>query len=303
MTFTVYDASTAGAVKWTQVLTPVTIINGYFSVELGPVAPSVFDGNRWVGFKIGSGTEITPRTAVSSVPFALNADTALTANSANYAAFATQVPWGGVIGAPTSIVTGSGSAGRLTVWNGSGQVSSNSGLSASGSSLTVAGGVNVGSASGAAAGDLKISGSISQSTALGARVYASTSITATSGSLVYIPFALIRTDPKGIRDPNDNTKLVARATGFYLLDCQVRFTASSSTAQSVRAVSLYVNGMEIAGNNVIATNQVVQMSSSTVYSMTVGQYAQCTAWQNSGDTLYLTPWNQRSVEFSMVRIP
>lgn len=77
LTFRVYDAATAGTTLWTEQQTNVQLKNGLYSVALGSVTAfgaNVFNGSRWIGVTVGTGSENTPRTQISSVPFALNAD-------------------------------------------------------------------------------------------------------------------------------------------------------------------------------------------------------------------------------------
>jgi hypothetical protein len=83
--FAVYNVDTGGTALWSETQT-VTVTRGLYAVELGSqtVLPTnLFDGNRWIGVKVGSDPEMTPRTKVSSVPFALNAEKANNANTVN----------------------------------------------------------------------------------------------------------------------------------------------------------------------------------------------------------------------------
>jgi hypothetical protein len=85
-TFTLYDALTAGNVLWTETQS-ITPDKGYFSAQLGETValpPAVFDGTKvlFLGIKIGTDTEMAPRQAVTSVPFALRAREADHATSA-----------------------------------------------------------------------------------------------------------------------------------------------------------------------------------------------------------------------------
>jgi hypothetical protein len=75
LVFSIYDAEGAtGAVLWTETHS-VTFENGYFSVSLGEITPfdgTIFDGSvRYLGIKVGSDAEMTPRAATRSVPYAL----------------------------------------------------------------------------------------------------------------------------------------------------------------------------------------------------------------------------------------
>ncbi|HVP36144.1 MAG TPA: hypothetical protein VMT04_04035, partial [Terriglobales bacterium] len=83
MTFSIYADSTGGTALWTETQTTVKVEFGVFSVMLGSVNPipeAVFDGNtRYLGLKVGSDNEMTPRKAIVSVGYAyksLEADTA-----------------------------------------------------------------------------------------------------------------------------------------------------------------------------------------------------------------------------------
>ncbi len=85
-TFTLYDALTAGNVLWTENQT-ITPDQGYFSAQLGETTAlpaAAFDGTKvlFLGIKVGTDTEMAPRQAVTSVPFALRAREADHATSA-----------------------------------------------------------------------------------------------------------------------------------------------------------------------------------------------------------------------------
>jgi hypothetical protein len=88
--FTIYDAPTAGASLWTETQS-ITLDDGYFSAKLGQttaIGAAVFDGTeRYLGVKVGTDAEMTPREGVRSVPYALSAN---------------QVPFAGVTGLPAA---------------------------------------------------------------------------------------------------------------------------------------------------------------------------------------------------------
>ncbi len=125
ITFTVWDDAAGGNDLWHETQSQVQVTKGLYAVQLGSVEslpPNLFSGNRWIGVQKGQDSEITPRTAVSSVPFALNA-----------------------LGA--DLVDGlhaytSGANEHLVASDSSGGV-------------TVSGGLNVGTATGAAAGQIR----------------------------------------------------------------------------------------------------------------------------------------------------
>jgi hypothetical protein len=70
--FTIYNASTGGDVLWTETQT-VTVTDGVFNVLLGsqnPILANTFDGNeRYLGVKVSTDPEMTPRQQLASVPF------------------------------------------------------------------------------------------------------------------------------------------------------------------------------------------------------------------------------------------
>ena len=75
--FSIYDGEPNSAALWTETLT-VDFDQGYFSVALGETVPfekETFDGSvRYLGIQIGADPEMTPRSAVRSVPYALLAN-------------------------------------------------------------------------------------------------------------------------------------------------------------------------------------------------------------------------------------
>ncbi|MFH1891978.1 MAG: tail fiber domain-containing protein [Candidatus Zixiibacteriota bacterium] len=92
MVFTIYDDSTEGNPIWTETHSSVTVTTGLFNVILGdgsppvPMHDTVFnDPERYLGIRVGGDSEIEPRTALITVPYAyhaLRADTAAYALSA-----------------------------------------------------------------------------------------------------------------------------------------------------------------------------------------------------------------------------
>jgi hypothetical protein len=90
--FALYSADTGGVAAWTETQS-VTFANGYFAVQLGSVTAlgsTAFDGTvRYLGVTVGSDSEMTPRTSIASVPYALTAANAATAASAATATIAT----------------------------------------------------------------------------------------------------------------------------------------------------------------------------------------------------------------------
>ncbi|MCD6385310.1 proprotein convertase P-domain-containing protein [Candidatus Sumerlaeota bacterium] len=78
--FTIYDAATGGNVIWTETHSDVNINNGSLNVLLGSVTPipltTFHNPARWLGVKIGSDPEMTPRQRIVSVGYAFKCHSA-----------------------------------------------------------------------------------------------------------------------------------------------------------------------------------------------------------------------------------
>ncbi len=78
ITFSLYDVETEGTALWSETQT-VTINNGVYSVVLGTVDMSgnpldlPFDAQYWLGVKVGTDDEMTPRMKFAAVPYAYRA--------------------------------------------------------------------------------------------------------------------------------------------------------------------------------------------------------------------------------------
>lgn len=88
-TFRVYPTETGGSPIFEETQT-VDALDGLVSVLIGSVTPldaTTFSGEvRWLGIKVGSDPEMSPRLRIASVPFAFVADTASAADTATQAA-------------------------------------------------------------------------------------------------------------------------------------------------------------------------------------------------------------------------
>ncbi|MCH8328473.1 MAG: hypothetical protein IID15_08145, partial [Candidatus Marinimicrobia bacterium] len=79
LTFTLYDAEVGGSVVWTETHLSVPVAKGLFTVILGSAGSALdkaFDIPYWLGIKVGSDPELTPRSALTSTPYSLRAATA-----------------------------------------------------------------------------------------------------------------------------------------------------------------------------------------------------------------------------------
>ncbi len=82
--FSIYDVEADGTALWTEMQT-VMVYNGVYSVLLGTVdtignpLDLTFDEQYWLGVTVDTDSEMTPRQPLTSVPYALNAQSADTA--------------------------------------------------------------------------------------------------------------------------------------------------------------------------------------------------------------------------------
>ena len=116
--FSIYDAPTGGTVLWTETHT-ITFDNGYYSVELGATtafAGLLDAGDLHLGITVGNDAEMTPRSTIRSVPFALAADNAIgdiTPNSVSINGTTVINAAGAWVGSPTGLVGPAGPAGAM----------------------------------------------------------------------------------------------------------------------------------------------------------------------------------------------
>jgi hypothetical protein len=74
LTFKLYTTETGGTPVWSETQSQVNIVGGVYSVVLGTVTPltAAFDQTYYLGLTVGSGAELTPRTRLTSSPYALS---------------------------------------------------------------------------------------------------------------------------------------------------------------------------------------------------------------------------------------
>jgi hypothetical protein len=70
LTFKIYNSEIGGEPLWMETKL-VNVVDGIFSTQLGSVTPLTlpFDNAYWLGVTVGSGSELTPRIAFTSVPY------------------------------------------------------------------------------------------------------------------------------------------------------------------------------------------------------------------------------------------
>ncbi len=74
ITFSLYPQAIGGSVLWTEAQS-VPVSGGLFDTILGannPLTGIPFDAPYWLGIKVGNEPEMTPRVALTAVPYALN---------------------------------------------------------------------------------------------------------------------------------------------------------------------------------------------------------------------------------------
>jgi hypothetical protein len=78
LTFRLYEQPTGVAsIRWEEIHSEVTVVNGLFNVLLGsvnPLAAEHLDGHRYLEIKVEDEVEMTPRIRLASTAYALQAD-------------------------------------------------------------------------------------------------------------------------------------------------------------------------------------------------------------------------------------
>lgn len=74
MTFRLYDAEEGGTVLWTEVQSAVPVSSGLYSAVLGSVTNLnlPFDKEYYLGIRIGTASEMSPRLSLTTAPYALS---------------------------------------------------------------------------------------------------------------------------------------------------------------------------------------------------------------------------------------
>lgn len=94
MVFRIFTHATSGSLVWIETQELVSVENGLFNVSLGsvmPISESLFNTDpRYLSVQVGSDPLMTPRIPLQSVPYALRALSAETADTATVALG----PWG-----------------------------------------------------------------------------------------------------------------------------------------------------------------------------------------------------------------
>ena len=129
ISFSLHDAASGGSVEWSETLS-LDFDNGYYSAELGnsdSIDPSIFDRGAplYLGIAVDGGAELPTRIAVTSVPTALVAGSAINVNGGIVDAQEiringttvidssgkAQVSWSDLTGVPSGFADGTDDAG------------------------------------------------------------------------------------------------------------------------------------------------------------------------------------------------
>jgi hypothetical protein len=137
--FTIYDAKSGGALVWESKSKSVDLgDSGFYSVTLGgeqnPIDAETLAGDSplWISMTVDGGEELSPRVRLRSVPYAVRAGTAASAES---------VPWANVSEKPDglddTLGTLSCSPDQMPAWDGSSWVCEDPGQTYDGSDFAV----------------------------------------------------------------------------------------------------------------------------------------------------------------------
>jgi hypothetical protein len=114
ITFSLYELAEGGTPFWMEEQT-LEILDGLFQVKLGSIIPleTVFFGGaeRWLGITVMGSSEMSPRTALSSVAYALQAEQVNLVTEASLTGQGTQV-------SPLALAPQSASPGQVLKWDG-----------------------------------------------------------------------------------------------------------------------------------------------------------------------------------------
>ncbi len=137
--FTIYDAETDGALVWESQEKTVDLgDSGFYSVTLGgeenPISGETLGGGAplWIALSVDGGEELSPRIRLRSVPYAVRAGTAASAES---------VPWENVGEKPDGVENTIGSlsceSGQIAAWDGSSWICEDAGETYDGGDFAV----------------------------------------------------------------------------------------------------------------------------------------------------------------------
>lgn len=152
-------------------------------------------------------------------------------------------------------------------------------------------------------GNAVLTGSIKQSTALGARVYHNAAQATTSTVWTVLAMNNERFDTDACHDnATNNSRLTCKTAGKYVIGGTFVMDASAGGAR--RAIEVRLNGASILAMNFapVAGAYAIAANVETVYDLAVNDYVELLAYQDSGGDLNVLSSSPYSPEFWMVRI-
>jgi hypothetical protein len=112
VTFRLYNSASGGSVLWSEGQS-VTPANGLYSVVLGQSVAfpaGLFSQPLWLGVTVGTDPEMTPRQALTAVPYSQRAKSAASADTASYASALSVTPTACSAGQYAQGISASGNA-------------------------------------------------------------------------------------------------------------------------------------------------------------------------------------------------
>ncbi|HDR17029.1 MAG TPA: hypothetical protein ENN79_16385 [Desulfobacteraceae bacterium] len=120
MTFSIWDAPSAGTQLWSENHEPVMLTEGVFNVVLGssvPITAAMLDGERYLGITVGIDAEMVPRLCMTAAPYAMkaaDADALEGLGSAEFARSSHGQSWTEITSIPARFADGDDDTGGIT---------------------------------------------------------------------------------------------------------------------------------------------------------------------------------------------
>jgi hypothetical protein len=140
---------------------------------------------------------------------------------------------------------------------------------------------------------------------LSVRVYNSTPLAVANNSDVVFAFDSERWDTADLHDAMQPTRLVAPLSGKYLLFCTVSFQPVNQVGRRVVSFRLNGTGEPLAAHGQVGDpSHFTDISLSTVWELSAGEFVEVHAAQDSGSTLFASGWpGLAGPECGMARLP
>ncbi len=217
-----------------------------------------------------------------------------------------QVPIGRASDGALVLAALTGTANRVSVTNGAGSIMLSGPQDVHTAAGPTFGSLNLGSASGAATGELALSGAIRASTALQVHAYNNASLSLPNTSDTALTFNGERgTDPDGQHSTSTNSgRLTCVTPGLYLILGNVEFAHHTT---GTRATWIRLNGATRIATQASAATPAAgsiptQVQVTALRALAVNDYVELMAFQNSGGPLNATVQGEAAPVFMMTRL-